>query len=154
MAQYFLSQQNLHKLTLLIPDPEARGIFIRQTELLSGFVDVKNKILAGSQSVEKLAADAAEEEMNQGLRAAANIANRNPAGLMLQAQEFGGGARRAGRLDAAGSKMYQQQSPKIQADHEASLITNKLLKKQMRGKTLLEGGGAGGAASLMNSLLQ
>ena len=50
--------------------------------------------------------------------------------------------------------MYQQQSPKIQADHEASLITNKLLKDQMRGKTLLEGGGAGGAASLMNSLLQ
>ena len=154
MAQYFLSQQNLHKLTLLIPDPEARGIFIRQTELLSGFVDVKNKILAGSQSVEKLAADAAEEEMNQGLRAAANIANRNPAGLMVQAQELGGGARKAARLDAAGSKMYQQQSPKIQADHEASLITNKLLKKQMRGKTLLDSGGAGGGSSLMNSLLQ
>ena len=154
MAQYFMNEQNMHKLSLLIPDPEARGIFIRQNELLSGFVDVKHKILAGSQSVEKLAADAAEEEMNQGLRAAANVVNRNPAGLMLQAQEFGGGARRASRLDAAGSKMYQQQSPKIQADHEASLITNKLLKDQMRGKTLLEGGGSGGGSSLMNSLLQ
>jgi hypothetical protein len=154
MAQYFLNEQNMHKLQLLIPDPEARGIFIRQNELLSGFIDIKNKVLAGSQSVEKLAADAAEEEMNQGLRAAANVANRNPAGLMLQAQEFGGGARRAARLDEAGSKMYQQTSPKIQADHEASLITNKLLKEQMRGKTLLESGAAGGGASLMNSLLQ
>ena len=154
MAQYFLNPQNMHKLSLLIPDPEARGIFIRQNELLSGFVDIKNKVLAGSQSVEKLAADAAEEEMNQGLRAAANVANRNPAGLMLQAQEFGGGARRAARLDEAGSKMYQQTSPKIQADHEDSLITNKLLKDQMRGKTLLESGAAGGGASLMNSLLQ
>ena len=154
MAQYFLNEQNLHKLQLIIPDPEARRIFMRQNELLSGFVDVKNKILAGSQSVEKLAADAAEEQMNQGLRAAANIANRNPAGLMLQAQEFGGGARRAARLDAAGSKMYQQQSPKIQAAHEESLLTNKLLKEQMRGKSLLSGGGAGGSASLLSSQIQ
>ena len=154
MAQYFMNEQNMHKLSLLIPDPEARGIFIRQNELLSGFVDIKNKVLAGSQSVEKLAADAAEEEMNQGLRAAANIANRNPAGLALQAQDIGGGARRAARLDEAGKKMYQQKTPNIQADHESSLITNKLLKNQMRGKTLLDSGGAGGGASLINSLLQ
>ena len=154
MAQYFLNEQNMHKLSLLIPDPEARGIFIRQNELLSGFVDVKNKVLAGSQSVEKLAADAAEEEMNQGARAAANIATRNPAGLMLQAQGLGGGARRAARLDEAGSKMYQQTSPKIQTDHEGSLVTNKLLKDQMRNRSLLSGAGAGGGASLMNSLLQ
>ena len=154
MAQYFLNEQNLHKLQLIIPDPEARRIFMRQNELLSGFVDIKNKVLAGSQSVEKLAADAAEEEMNQGLRAAANIANRNPAGLALQAQDIGGGARRAARLDEAGKKMYQQKTPNIQADHESSLITNKLLKNQMRGKTLLDSGGAGGGASLINSLLQ
>ena len=154
MAQYFLNEQNLHKLQLIIPDPEARRIFMRQNELLSGFVDVKNKILAGSQSVEKLAADAAEEQMNQGLRAASNIVTRNPAGLALQAQDIGSGARRAARLDESGKKMYQQKTPNIQADHESSLITNKLLKNQMRGKTLLEGAGTGGGASLINSLLQ
>ena len=154
MAQFFMNEQNMHKLSLIIPDAEKRGIFLRQNELLSGFVDIKNKILGGSQSVEKLAADAAEEEMNQGLRAVSNIVNRNPAGLALQAQEFGGTARKAARLDEAGKKMYQQTPPKIQADHEASLITNKLLKKQMRGQNLLQGGASGGGASLMNSLLQ
>jgi len=92
--------------------------------------------------------------MNQGLRAVSNVMNRNPAGLALQAQELGSGARRAGRLDEAGSKMYQQTSPKIQADHESSLITNKLLKNQMRGKSLLSGATTGGGSSLINSLLQ
>jgi len=154
MAQFFMTKENMRKLEILIPDPEKRGIFIRQNELLSGFVDVKHKILGNSQTAEKLAADAAEEEMNQGLRAVSNVMNRNPAGLALQAQELGGGARRASRMDAAGSKMYQQQSPKIQAAHEDSLLTNALLKKQMRGKTLLDSGGAGGGASLINSLLQ
>jgi len=50
--------------------------------------------------------------------------------------------------------MYQQQSPKIQAAHEESLLTNKLLKEQMRGKSLLSGGGAGGSASLLSSQIQ
>jgi len=154
IAQFFMSKENMRKLEILIPDPEKRGIFLRQNELLSGFVDVKNKIVGGSQTAEKLAADAAEEEMNQGLRAVSNVMNRNPAGLALQAQELGSGARRAGRLDEAGSKMYQQTSPKIQADHESSLITNKLLKNQMRGKSLLSGATTGGGSSLINSLLQ
>ena len=154
MAQYFLNEQNLHKLQLIIPDPEARGIFMRQNELLSGFVDVKNKILAGSQSVEKLAADAAEEEMNQGLRAAANIANRNPAGLMLQAQDFGSGAAKAARLDVAGKKVYGQGTPQIYGDQWGTKFTNEALKKGMRGQSLLQGGGAGAGTSLINSLLQ
>jgi len=154
MAQYFLNEQNLHKLSLIIPDPEARGIFMRQNELLSGFVDVKNKILAGTQTVEKLAADAAEEEMNQGLRAAANIANRNPAGLMLQAQDIGGGARRAARLDVAGKKVYGQGTPQIFGDQWGTKFTNEALKKGMRGQSLLQGAGAGAGASLLSSQVQ
>ena len=154
MAQYFLNEQNLHKLQLIIPDPEARGIFMRQNELLSGFVDVKNKILAGSQSVEKLAADAAEEEMNQGLRAAANIANRNPAGLMLQAQDIGSGAAKAARMDEAGKKVYGQGTPQIYGDQWGTKFTNEALKKGMRGQSLLQGGGAGAGASLLSSQIQ
>ncbi len=154
MARFFMNKQNMHKLELLIPDAEKRGIFLRQNELLSDFVDVKNKIIGNSQTAEKLAADAAEEEMNQGLRAVSNIVNRNPAGLAIQAQEFGNTARKAARLDEAGKKMYRQTPPKIQADHEGSLVTNKLLKDQMRNRGLLSGGVAGGGASLMNSLLQ
>lgn len=154
MSTFFTSPQNMKKLELLIPDPEKRAKFLRQNELLSGFVDVKNKIVGGSPTAEKLAADAGEEEMSQGIRAVSNIANRNPAGLAQQATDLVAGTQRGARLDEAGKKMYQQKTPNIQAAHEDSLLTNQVLKSKMRKGLLDQGAGAAGGASLLNSLLQ
>lgn len=154
MSTFFMNDQNMKKLELLIPDPEKRARFLRQNELLSGFVDVKNKIVGGSPTAEKLAADAGEEEMSQSIRAVSNIANRNPAGLAQQATDLVAGTQRGARLDEAGKKMYQQKTPNIQAAHEDSLLTNQVLKSKMRRGLLDQGAGAAGGASLMNSLLQ
>ena len=154
MSTFFMNEQNMKKLELLIPDPEKRARFLRQNELLSGFVDVKNKIVGGSPTAEKLAADAGEEEMSQSIRAVSNIANRNPAGLAQQATDLVAGTQRGARLDEAGKKMYQQKTPNIQAAHEDSLLTNQVLKNKMRKGLLDQGAGAAGGASLLNSLLQ
>ena len=151
MAQFFMNKQNMHKLELLIPDPEKRGIFLRQTELLSGFVDVKNKIIGGSQTAEKLAADAAEADLNELAKFTGNVATRNYSGLAQQATNLGSTGRRASRLDEAGKKVYQQGRGNVLVDEAGSRATNELLKKQMRGNTLLSGGLGGGATSLLNS---
>jgi hypothetical protein len=144
----------MKKLELLIPDPEKRGIFMRQTELLSDFVDVKNKIIGGSQTAEKLASDVAEEDLNEGLKAVGNLASRNYTGLGQQLNNLGNTTARAARLDAAGEKVFAQRTPDIRNNQQGSKITNELLKKQMTGRSLLQGGVTGGGASLMNSLLQ
>ena len=154
MSTFFTSPQNMQKLELLIPDPEKRARFLRQNELLSGFVDIKNKIVGGSPTAEKLAADAGEEEVQQGLRAVSNIANRNPIGLAHQATDLIGGTQRGARLDEAGKKLYQQKTPNIQADHEKSVITNKMLKNKMRGGLLQQSATSAGGASLLHSLIQ
>ena len=154
MAQFFTNEQNMKKLELLIPDPEKRARFLRQNELLSGFVDVKNKIVGGSPTAEKLAADAGEEEVEQGLRAVSHIANKNPIGLAQQASDLVGGTQRGARLDEAGKKLYQQKTPNIQAVHEKSVITNKMLKNKMRGGLLQQSATSAGGASLLHSLIQ
>jgi hypothetical protein len=154
MAQFFMNKQNMKKLELLIPDPEKRGIFMRQTELLSDFVDVKNKIIGGSQTAEKLASDVAEEDLNEGLKAVGNLASRNYTGLGQQLNNLGNTTARAARLDAAGEKVFTQRTPDIRNNQQGSKITNELLKKQMTGRSLLQGSVTGGGASLMNSLLQ
>ncbi len=163
MAQFFWNPQNKRKLELLIPDEVKRNRFIRQTELLGGFVDIKNITLAGSQTAEKLASDAAEEELGQGIRFAANVANRNPAGVAQQLTEIGGGARRAAKLDVAGEKLATQGARKnrgnvvtgpIAKSMEESDFTNKLLKNKMRSGLLQRSAAGAGGTSLLNSLLQ
>ena len=154
MAQFFMNKQNMQKLELLIPDPEKRARFLRQNELLSGFVDIKNITLAGSQTAEKLAADAAEEELGQGIRFAANVANRNPAGVAQQLTEIGGGPRRAARMDVAGKKLATQGKRPIAKSMEESDFTNKLLKNKMRSGLLQRSAVGAGGTSLLNSLLQ
>ena len=154
MAQFFWNEQNKRKLELLIPDEVKRNRFIRQTELLGGFVDIKNITLAGSQTAEKLAADAAEEELGQGIRFAANVANRNPAGVAQQLTEIGGGPRRAARMDVAGKKLATQGKRPIAKSMEESDFTNKLLKNKMRSGLLQRSAVGAGGTSLLNSLLQ
>ena len=151
MAQFFTIPENLRKLELIIPDPEKRGIFMRQTELLSDFVDVKNKIVGGSQTAEKLAADAAEADLTELAKFGGNVATRNYSGLAQQAAGLGSQTKRGARLDSAGGKVYQQGRGNILTNEAGSKATNEMLKKQMRNQTLLSGGMGGGMTSLLNS---
>jgi len=154
MAEFFLNEQNKHKLELLIPDDAARDKFIRQTELLGGFVDTKNRLVGGSQSLEKAAADATEADLSEGAKFVGKAARRDFAGMAEQAQGFGQQSARGERLDVAGDKIYRQDTPSIYMDQNDSLLTNQALKKGMRGQSILSGAAGGGGASLINSLLQ
>jgi len=154
MTDYFLNEQNMHKLTMIIPDKEARDKFIKQTELLGGFVEVKNRLVGGSQSLEKAAADATEADLSEGTKFIGKAARRDFAGMAEQAQGFGQQSARGERLDVAGDKIYRQETPSIYMDQNDSLLTNQALKKGMRGQSILSGGAGGAGTSLINSLLQ
>ena len=154
IAQYFLNEQNYHKLSLVIPDLAKREKFKRQTELLSGFAEVKNKILGGSPTAEKLSADVAEEDVHEGLRFAANVANKNVLAVADQAQKIGGGTRRAKRLDHAGETAYAQKGGEVWPKLNQNQITNRALRNQMRFQNLLQGSAGAGGVGVTQSLLQ
>ena len=96
----------------------------------------------------------AEEEVHEGLRFAANVANKNVLAVADQAQKIGGGTRRTKRLDHAGETAYAQKGGEVWPKLNQNQITNRALRNQMRFQNLLQGSAGAGGVGVTQSLLQ
>jgi hypothetical protein len=157
-----LSEQDLQKLKILIPDETAHKRFIDQMDVLEDMTNTKFKVMDGSQTdfnVGQAAKEVGQEKVRTALYGAGALLTKNPyMAVSTIARDVTVPAQRIARMNKAGSALLSQGGKDIRKGIKKGLLVEKEMeragRKKLKGESSYIGGYAGGSAGLTSGLLQ